>query len=282
MLFQNPALYPHLTVAQNVEFPLKVRGNPSQDTAQRVGPIVERLGLDTLLHRLPETLSGGERQRVALARAWVLEPKILLLDEPFTALDAPLRQELRRHLKTLQFKSPVAVIHVTHDQAEALATGDKVAVMRSGTFEQIEDPQSLYERPSSTFVAQFIGSPGMNLIEGTLSSNHKATEFLPAATATPLDVAVPQSLAGRQSRSLFLGVRAESLRLSEGPSSSGNFIIERAECRGPNWLIFGLWSGVPVQVFHPGPKPAPGNRHRLDCPEDTLHWFDRDSGLRID
>ena len=167
MVFQNYALYPHMTVAQNIGYPLKVRGMSPRDRDEKVREVTELLHIEDQAEKKPGALSGGQRQRVALARAIVREPTVFLLDEPLSNLDAKLRQEMRIELKRLQNELDITTVYVTHNQEEAMGMADRVAVMNQGTIQQIAPPQELYARPRTTWVAQFIGSPPMNLFEGT-------------------------------------------------------------------------------------------------------------------
>jgi ABC-type sugar transport system ATPase subunit len=164
MVFQNPALYPHLSVFENLAFGLKARGVARAECRGRVLAVAEMLGLDRLLDRRPAGLSGGERQRVALGRAVVREPRVLLLDEPFSNLDDPLRAALRGELVALHRRFGSTVVHVTHDQSEALSIGQRLTVVHEGRIMQIDTPGGVYERPAQQFVASFLGSPGMNLV----------------------------------------------------------------------------------------------------------------------
>ena len=171
MVFQSYALFPHLSVRENLELGLRTRGAAAQDRRQRIATILEVVQLTDRAEQLPSQLSGGQRQRVALARALLRDPLVYLLDEPMSNLDAKLRDELRPELRRLVLRGPQPVLYVTHDQQEAMALADRIAVMRNGRIEQIGTPQDLYARPSSTYVAQFIGRPPMNLLDadnGTL------------------------------------------------------------------------------------------------------------------
>jgi len=175
MVFQSYALYPHLTVADNIGYPLMIRKVPAPELKRRVEEVARRVELQALLHRLPRELSGGQRQRVALARAIVRTPRVFLLDEPLSNLDAKLRVQMRAELKRLQHELQVTTIYVTHDQIEAMTLAHRVAVMNNGVIEQLGTPKDIYNNPRTLFVAGFIGSPPMNLIpgavqEGTFSS----------------------------------------------------------------------------------------------------------------
>ena len=165
MVFQSYALFPHLSVRNNLELGLKIRGLPVEERQNRISGMLDVVKLSAQADRLPAQLSGGQRQRVALARALLRDPLIYLLDEPMSNLDAQLRDELRPELKKLILNGPQPVIYVTHDQQEAMALADRIAVMRSGQIEQIGSPQELYDKPMTTYVAQFIGRPPMNLLE---------------------------------------------------------------------------------------------------------------------
>jgi multiple sugar transport system ATP-binding protein len=164
MVFQSYALYPHLSVRKNLAFPLEVARTPRAEAAQRIAETAELLGLNELLERLPRELSGGQRQRVALGRALVRRPRVFLFDEPLSNLDAGLRAQLRRELKSLHRKLKATFVYVTHDQTEAMTLADRVAVMRRGELVQVGSPRELYERPANTFVAELFGTPKMNLL----------------------------------------------------------------------------------------------------------------------
>ena len=165
MVFQNYALYPHMTVYQNLELGLKLRRTPKQDRRRKVAEVAHVLGLDELLERKPAQLSGGQRQRVAMGRAMVREPRAFLMDEPLSNLDAKLRVQMRAELARLRDTLKTTTIYVTHDQVEAMTLGDRVAVMNEGVVQQLDTPQALYRAPANLFVAAFIGSPSMNLID---------------------------------------------------------------------------------------------------------------------
>src|SRR5579862_6847278 len=165
MVFQSYALYPHMTVRQNLGYGLKVRKTPKREIAERVARAAELLGLDELLDRRPAALSGGQRQRVAMGRAIVREPKAFLMDEPLSNLDAKLRVSMRAQLAALHARLTTTTVYVTHDQIEAMTLGQRLAVMRDGRIQQVDTPQALYARPQNLFVAAFIGSPAMNLVE---------------------------------------------------------------------------------------------------------------------
>lgn len=177
MVFQNYALYPHLSVYENIAFPLKIEKMDKQKIDESVRKTADILHLNRLLNSQPQELSGGERQRVAIARAIVRQPSIFLLDEPLSNLDAQLRASTRTELKRLQRDLQITTVYVTHDQTEAMTLGDRIAVLRNGTIEQIGTPDDLYDQPANTFVASFIGSPPINLIEGELRKENGSWVF---------------------------------------------------------------------------------------------------------
>ena len=170
MVFQNYALYPHMTVEQNLGFGLKLRKTPKAEIRRRVSEVASILGLEDLLKRKPAALSGGQRQRVAMGRAMVREPQAFLMDEPLSNLDAKLRVQMRAELARLRDRLKTTTVYVTHDQVEAMTLGDRVAVMRDGLLQQVDTPQTLYRNPANLFVAAFIGSPSMNLVEAEIGN----------------------------------------------------------------------------------------------------------------
>jgi multiple sugar transport system ATP-binding protein len=202
MVFQNYALYPHMDVRRNLGYGLRVRKTAASEIERRVTEVAKLLGLEKLLERKPAALSGGQRQRVAMGRAIVREPTAFLMDEPLSNLDAKLRVGMRAELARLHERLRVTTIYVTHDQVEAMTLGQRVAVMRDGVIQQVDTPQALYSRPDNLFVAAFIGSPAMNLVEATVSGG--AISF--AGWELPLDPARRPARDGR----VILGIRPES------------------------------------------------------------------------
>ena len=168
MVFQNYALYPHMTVRENMEFPLKLRKLPKEEIARRVEEAAELLDITQYLARKPKELSGGQRQRVAIGRAIVREPKVLLMDEPLSNLDAKLRNQMRAEILKLRQRIDTTFIYVTHDQTEAMTLGDRIVIMKDGVIQQVDTPQAVFDHPANLFVAGFIGMPRMNLFDGEL------------------------------------------------------------------------------------------------------------------
>jgi multiple sugar transport system ATP-binding protein len=225
MVFQNYALYPHMSVYDNMAFGLKLRKLPKEEINRRVRDAAGILGLDELLDRKPKALSGGQRQRVAMGRAIVREPKAFLMDEPLSNLDAKLRVQMRSEISRIQHELNVTTIYVTHDQVEAMTMGDRVAVIRKGMLQQIDTPQYLYDHPQNLFVAGFIGSPAMNMVEATLARTDgtASVAFADVHLAIPDDVfgARPE-LKGYEGRQVILGIRPEDMEdaslVSEAPA----------------------------------------------------------------
>ena len=207
MVFQNYGLYPHMTVRGNIAYPLKVRGTPAAEIGPRVEAAAEQVELTELLDRRPKELSGGQRQRVALARAIVRTPKVFLMDEPLSNLDAKLRVSMRAEIKNLSHRLKVTTVYVTHDQIEAMTLADRVAVMRSGRIEQLGPPEEIYNDPETLFVAGFIGSPAMNLVRGSLAGGTFST---PETALFELPLSAPT----RDHAEVVLGVRPEDLTVT--------------------------------------------------------------------
>ncbi len=214
MVFQNYALYPHLSVAENIGFGLKLRRVPKREIRERVREAATMLGLEELLDRKPRALSGGQRQRVAMGRAIVREPQAFLMDEPLSNLDAKLRVQMRSEILKLQKDLGVTTIYVTHDQVEAMTMGDRVAVIRKGVLQQADAPQVLYEHPRNLFVAGFIGSPAMNMVEATVEIDGGPGSVSFGSTKLTLDeevLATHPALRSYDGRSVILGIRPEEM-----------------------------------------------------------------------
>jgi len=213
MVFQSYALYPHLSVYENIAFGLRLRKLPKQELDERVKKAAALLGLEEYLQRKPRALSGGQRQRVAMGRAIVREPAAFLMDEPLSNLDAKLRVQTRAEIAKLQSDLGVTTIYVTHDQVEAMTMGDRVAVMRKGELQQVDDPQTLYDRPVNLFVGGFIGSPAMNMLEATIAGNGQITATVGDQTIALDDETLHArpALRGYAGRTVIIGIRPEDL-----------------------------------------------------------------------
>jgi multiple sugar transport system ATP-binding protein len=221
MVFQNYALYPHMTVFENIAFGLRARRAPKSDIRSRVERVGKALGLGELLQRKPRQLSGGQRQRVAMGRAIVRDPRVFLMDEPLSNLDARLRVQMRAEVARVQRDLGVTTIYVTHDQVEAMTMGDRVAVMRGGVLQQTGRPQSVFDRPANLFVASFIGSPPMNLVQARVEERGDGlgVSVGEQEIAVPADVAAARSGLRRYAgRAVGLGIRPEHLRDATGES----------------------------------------------------------------
>lgn len=251
MVFQNGALYPHMTALENLAFGLKLRKVPSQEIAERVQEAAELLGLTNCLGRLPAALSGGQRQRVALGRAIVRRPKLFLLDEPLSNLDPQTRVELRLEVGRLHKETGITMIHVTHDHEEALTLGDRVAVLCAGRLQQIASPREIYERPANRFVAGFVGSPPMNFVRGRLAVVGARVEFHeigpnPSGAGEAISVCLPDTVGIRlgswAGKDLLLGIRPENLAQAESDtprsfSASLRGRVQFVQNLGSDWLV---------------------------------------------
>ncbi|RMG54975.1 MAG: sn-glycerol-3-phosphate ABC transporter ATP-binding protein UgpC [Acidobacteria bacterium] len=279
MVFQNYALYPHMTVAENIAYPLRIRKLDRREINRRVQSVAEMLELESLLDRRPRELSGGQRQRVALARAIVREPRVYLMDEPLSNLDAKLRVQMRGELKRLQYELGTTTLYVTHDQAEAMTLAHRIAVMKDGRLQQFDTPLNIYHRPANRFVAGFVGSPSMNFIEGMVDDAE--------GCFTNGDLTVPLTPEQRDrlptGRRLTLGVRPEDIRLSPEPEP-GWFpaTVYVAELMGNETYVF-LKLGKERVVARTDPTFQPEIEATVwaTFQATKLHFFEATSGERI-
>src|SRR6266540_1645287 len=252
MVFQNYALYPHLSVADNIGFGLRLRKTPKDIVNERVEWAAKLLGLTPYLHRRPKELSGGQRQRVAMGRAIVRKPQVFLMDEPLSNLDAKLRVQMRAEISRIQHEVDVTTIYVTHDQVEAMTMGDRVAVMRKGELQQMAEPQKLYDAPKNLFVASFIGSPAMNIVEATVErrADGLTVKLGDQELAVPDEVARRRpALAGYAGRTLALGIRPEHLEDASVARNGGARLRGRVvvtEALGAEILAHVEMSGIAV------------------------------------
>jgi multiple sugar transport system ATP-binding protein len=274
-VFQNYALYPHMTVAENMGFSLRMRRVPSRQIKVRVAETGRSLGLEALLDRYPMQLSGGERQRVALGRAIIRDPAVFLLDEPLSNLDAQLRNETRVALSRIQRRLGATFVFVTHDQVEAMTLADMLAVMRYGVLQQVGPPEELYARPRNTFVASFIGSPRMNLLEGRLESG----VFTPAA-APGRTIGVPHAPAAAGA-DVVLGMRPEHVRID--PEGGLELRVDVVEALGSQKFVYGLLDSEVTftAAIDPSLHPREGEVLPLSPLTEHLHFFDAGTGERL-
>ncbi len=262
MVFQSYALYPHMTAFDNIAFPLKAQGMPREERARKVEWAASILGIHDLLGRKPRQLSGGERQRVALARALVREPSVFLLDEPLSNLDAQLRASARDELQGLQRRIGITTIYVTHDQVEAMGMGDRIAVMYQGRIRQVGTPLEIYEEPADTFVATFVGSPPMNLVEGeSYLVGFRPEHFLPRQAA----------------------------HAPSNDSWSFTFRVTRIEHLGADRLVYGIVGSAAGETKVVSRLPSTvdvtlhaGESYEFAVPAHCLRFFDKATGSRTE
>ena len=321
MVFQNYALYPHMSVYDNMAFGLKLRKLPKEEIDGRVRRAADILGLDELLERKPKALSGGQRQRVAMGRAIVREPKAFLMDEPLSNLDAKLRVQMRTEIARIQHDLAVTTIYVTHDQVEAMTMGDRVAVIRKGVLQQVDTPQFLYDHPKNLFVAGFIGSPAMNMVEATFTrSNGSAfVEFGGTRLAVPREVLDERPGLGEfDGRQVIVGLRPEdiedaSIATDAGPDRTIRSDVALSEALGADVLVhffvqaptvmtddvkelahdvgqealeaveLGARSGQSKFVARLNPRTTAAQGQPIELVVDArrLHFFDPDSGIGV-
>ena len=275
MVFQNYALYPHMTVAENMGFSLLMSGIPKSGIEAKVRPAAEILGLTKLLDRYPRQLSGGQRQRVAMGRAIVRNPQVFLFDEPLSNLDAKLRVQMRVEIKELHQRLKTTTVYVTHDQIEAMTMADNIVVMHDGIVEQIGAPLELYDRPNNLFVAGFIGSPAMNMIEGRMSPSDPRLFLASDGTALPL--AKPVDLS--HGKPLVYGLRPEHVRLD--PDGIPVAIVV-TEPTGAETMVIARFGGSEVTLmFHERIHASPGDTLRIMIDASAVHIFNKETGQRL-
>jgi ABC-type sugar transport system ATPase subunit len=269
MVFQSFALFPHLSVSDNIGFGLSARGVARAERDRQVRETAAWLGLEPALGRLPAQISGGERQRVALARALLRRPRVLLLDEPLSNLDAPLREQARTEIRRVHAELGATTVYVTHDQAEALALGDLTAVVESGRLQQLDRPEALYERPASRFVAAFVGSPPMNLLPVEVADGR--------LRAGPVDLPIPPGASLRAGEELVAGFRPEDAR----PSQAGGFrALLEVEERVGHERLWRLAAGSWRFAVRPGSgaEAATGEEVAIDVDPARVRLFDAATG----
>lgn len=272
MVFQNYALYPHMTVRENMAFGLSLAKKPKAEIAERVDTAAKMLGLDEFLDRKPKDLSGGQRQRVAMGRAIVREPRVFLMDEPLSNLDAKLRVQTRTQVAALQRELGVTTVYVTHDQVEAMTMGDRVAVLDSGVLQQVAPPKELYQRPANIFVAGFIGSPSMNLLKVTAENGKIAFGAQTLDTGSTVHGPV------------VAGIRPEDTTLGSGGLDGTVVLVEEL---GADSYVYARVNGAPADAdpviarVGSADVPAVGDPVSLVAGERMVHLFDVDSGTRI-
>jgi len=285
MVFQNYALYPHMTVFNNMAFGLKLRKYPREEIEQRVQHAAELLEITPLLERRPKELSGGQAQRVAVGRAIVRQPQVFLFDEPLSNLDAKLRVQMRVEISRLHERLGATMIYVTHDQVEAMTLGTKVAVMKDGYVQQVATPLELYNHPVNKFVAGFIGSPPMNFIEGRLESAGGQVRFVSPGLALALSGEVAEAVKGHVGTEVYLGVRPEDIHDSAffpgaGPQNTHALRVEVVEPLGAETLVYLRAPSQNADIvarFDTRSDPRVGQDIRVALDMTKAHLFKRDT-----
>ena len=302
MVFQSYALYPHLTVRDNIAFALKLKKMPKNEINERVENAARILELTENLDRKPGQLSGGQRQRVAMGRAIVRQPQAFLMDEPLSNLDAKLRVQMRAEVSKLQHTLNVTTVYVTHDQIEAMTMGDRVAVLSRGVLQQVGSPQDLYDHPDNLFVGAFIGSPQMNLLEATVSSNGGGTtlKFGSSTITVPAPVlAACPSLTGYDGRRVAVGIRPEHLKVgTDGAPDTISGLVDVREGLGSEVILHVTTDAVGVDTsaaentaatsdrvvvarVEPHATAQVGERASLAVDAAQIHVFDLETGLAL-
>ncbi|CAN5159626.1 ABC transporter ATP-binding protein [soil metagenome] len=316
MVFQSYALYPHMSVADNMGFALKLAKVPKDDIRKRVGEAADILGLTEYLERKPKALSGGQRQRVAMGRAIVRQPQAFLMDEPLSNLDAKLRVQMRAEIAQLQDRLGVTTLYVTHDQVEAMTMGDRVALLKRGELMQVDAPQTLYDRPDNLFVAGFIGSPAMNLVEGTMTDDGGLAVKVGSRSLRVSDATIDAYPKVRDyaGKSVAVGMRPEDFSRPDGSvpddrklsakvslvEALGSEILVHFETDAKTIVSEDLREAVDDEEafaeleqraakggatftarFEPGAPPKLGQDIEVEFKTEKLHFFDLESGLAL-
>ncbi|WP_028521554.1 ABC transporter ATP-binding protein [Ruminococcus flavefaciens] len=295
MVFQNYALYPHMTVFDNMAFGLKLRKVPKAEIERKVNEAAKILDLTHLLDRKPKAMSGGQRQRVALGRAIVRSPKVFLLDEPLSNLDAKLRAQMRTEIAKIHKKLGTTFIYVTHDQTEAMTMGDRIVCMKDGFVQQIDTPQNLYENPVNKFVAGFLGSPQMNFIDAELKEEYGQfiVEFGASnGRGNRYQIIVPESkvnedLGSYVGKEIILGVRPESIHdeemyLSNASTGVIDANVEITEMMGAETYLYLLCEGIPLTArVSPRSTARPGDDIKVAIDPNRIHIFDKETEKAI-
>lgn len=290
MVFQSYALYPHMTVRQNMEFPLKIAKLPQSEIDQRVDEAAKTLGLESLLDRKPKALSGGQRQRVAMGRAIVRHPKVLLMDEPLSNLDAKLRGQMRVEISRLHEKLNSTIVYVTHDQTEAMTLGDRIVVMSDGEVQQIDTPQNLYDSPANKFVAGFIGAPQMNFMDATITEKNgemfvKVSDHLVKLPKEKADILHKKGFG--EGRAVTIGIRPEDLwdspeMLEKFKDSTVHGTVEVYEMLGSTSNLYVDIDGHQVTAtVEPDTKKRVGDTVTLAFDNNKIHVFDNDTNENL-
>ena len=287
MVFQNYALYPHMSVFENMSFGLRLRKYPKHEITRRVQEATEILGIKHLLDRRPRQLSGGERQRVALGRAIVRKPQAFLFDEPLSNLDAKLRVQMRTEIHKLRLRLQTTFVYVTHDQTEAMTLGDKIVVMKDGKIQQCADPMTIYDKPANKFVASFIGSPPINLMNGRVIKKERKYYFDEGKFQTRIVEAMHAVMAPYEGKEVIFGIRAEDIydKLFVSEASPENIVRAACEVVEPlgSEVYLYLNSGKHSFIARVGAHNRPEVNRDMDLVFDMskVHFFDRETEKTI-
>jgi multiple sugar transport system ATP-binding protein len=276
MVFQSYALYPHMTVAENMGFSLRMRKVTESERDAKVREAAAILNLEPYLDRYPRQLSGGQRQRVAMGRAIVRDPKVFLFDEPLSNLDAKLRVQMRAEIRELHQRLKTTVVYVTHDQIEAMTMADRIVVLNNGNVEQVGPPLELYDRPMNTFVAGFLGSPAMNLVQGRIVSGAEGLIFESAKGGKLL---LPEGVDAPADRNLVLGIRPEHLAVAQSGPAFEVVVIEPTGAQ--TQAIVRMGSDELMVTFDDRITLSPGDFIRLAAQPTSIHLFDQRTGHRL-
>ena len=289
MVFQNYALYPHMTVRQNLEFPLELRKVPKEEMDRKVEWAAEILGITPYLHRRPRALSGGQRQRVAIGRAIVRDPKVLLMDEPLSNLDAKLRNQMRAEIIKLRKNLNATFIYVTHDQTEAMTLGDRIVIMRNGDVQQIGTPQEVFDHPANLFVAGFIGTPQMNLFDGELvvENGTYAVRVGDALITLSEDKQKNLAEAGAKAQKVIVGARPEHITLTEKEGSMIEGVVDVSEMMGSSVHLHINVGGKDCIIIAPRldldtGNLAVGSKIRFTLAPNAVHVFDPETEKNLE
>jgi len=289
MVFQNYALYPHMTVYENMAFGLKLRKTPKDEIKKRVHEASRILEIEHLLDRKPKALSGGQRQRVALGRAIVREPKVFLMDEPLSNLDAKLRGQMRVELTKLHQRLQTTIVYVTHDQVEAMTMGTRIVCMRLGFIQQVDNPQVMYDYPANIYVAGFIGTPQMNFADAKIKEDGKDVYVIMGNSSIKLPDHRAKNITGKgyNGKDVVIGIRPEALHdeqlyIDTFPDSIVEATVEVVEMLGPEALVYCvIENNNMIARFKPNTKARHGDVIKVAIDTERLHIFDKDTEQAI-
>ena len=282
MVFQSYALYPTMSVRENIGFPLKMRGLDKKAIAESVDRVAAVLKIEALLERRPRELSGGQRQRVAIGRALVRDPKLFLFDEPLSNLDASLRGDLRAEIKRLHQRIKRTMVYVTHDQIEAMTLATKIVILNRGVVQQVGTPHEIYHNPANLFVARFIGSPPITLLQGHAHLGSAGLSFTVTGSGSRAELALPQrSWKPTEAGETVIGLRPENIRITQASQPVATAIVDLVEPTGPEDIVTLNIMGQPAVIRTPAGVAAQGDRVGIEVDADRAMLFNLASGARL-